>query len=114
LRLNEWGLAGDWTVRSESALLHKPSGRIYYRFHARDLNLVMSTNAPGKVVRFRITIDGRPPGASRGTDLDELGFGSVDEPRLYQLIRQKEPIADRLIEIEFLDPGAEVFDFTFG
>ena len=114
LRLNEWGLSGDWTVKREAAALNAPNGRITYRFHARDLHLVMGPAAQVSSVRFRVLIDGQPPGAARGVDVDEQGFGTVTEQRLYQLIRQPKPIADRQFEIEFLDPGAEAFAFTFG
>jgi thiol-disulfide isomerase/thioredoxin len=114
LQVNHWALSGDWTVRKEAAVLNKPNGRIAYRFHARDLNLVMGPAARGTPVRFRVLIDGKPPGAAHGTDLDEQGNGTVTEQRLYQLIRQPKPVADRQFEIEFLDPGVEAFDFTFG
>ena len=114
MRLNEWGLSGDWTVRKEAAVLNKPNGRIAYRFHARDLHLVMGPAAPGTSVRFRVLIDGQPPGTAHGVDVDEQGDGTVTEQRLYQLIRQSKPIVDRQFEIEFLDPGVEVFAFTFG
>src|SRR4051794_41475971 len=114
LRLNEWALAGDWTVKTEAAVLNKPNGGIAYRFHARDLHLVMGPSAPGTCVRFRVRIDGQPPGAAHGIDVDEEGNGTVTEQRLYQLIRQPKPIADRQFEIEFLDSGVEAFAFTFG
>jgi len=114
LRLNEWALSGDWTVKQEPAVLNSPNGRIAYRFHARDLNLVMGPAAPGTSVQFRVLIDGQPPGDARGLDVDEQGNGTVTEQRLYQLIRQPKPIADRQFEIEFLGPGVEVFVFTFG
>jgi thiol-disulfide isomerase/thioredoxin len=114
LRLNEWGLSGDWTVKQETAVLNNPNGRIAYRFHARDLHLVMGPAAPGTSVRFRVLIDGQPPGAAHGVDVDEQGNGTVTEQRLYQLIRQPKPIADRQFEIEFLGSGVEVFAFTFG
>jgi hypothetical protein len=114
LSLNQWALSGEWTVKKEAALLNKPSGSITYRFHARDLHLVMSPAVPGTSVRFRVTIDGQPPGAAHGIDVDERGDGTVTEQRLYQLIRQPMPIADRQFEIEFLGPGVEVFAFTFG
>ena len=114
LRLNEWALSGDWTVKKEAAVLNKPNGRIAYRFHARDLHLVMGPAAPGTSVRFRVLIDGQPPGAAHGIDVDEQGNGTVTEQRLYQLIRQPMPIADRQFEIEFLDSGVEAFAFTFG
>ena len=112
--LNYWALSGDWTVKKGAAAVNKAGGRIAYRFHARDLHLVMGPSAPGTSVPFRVLIDGRPPGAAHGTDVDEQGNGTVSEQRLYQLIRQQGPIADRLFEIEFLDPGAEAFAFTFG
>jgi hypothetical protein len=97
-----------------AVLLNKRGGRIAYRFHARDLHLVMGPSMRGKTVRFRVLIDGRAPGATHGVDVDEEGNGTVGEQRLYQLIRQQKPIADRLFEIEFLDPGLEAFAFTFG
>ena len=114
LRLNEWALKGKWTVGKQPAVLEEANGRIVYRFHARDLNLVMTPGAGGKPVRFRVLLDGRAPGPSHGIDVDEQGNGAVGEPRMYQLIRQPGPIADRQFEIEFLDPGVEVFVFTFG
>jgi thiol-disulfide isomerase/thioredoxin len=114
LRLNEWALSGDWTVRSQAAVLNRPNGRVAYRFHARDLHLVMGPAAQGTPVRFRVWIDGRPPGAAHGIDVDGQGNGAVTEQRLYQLIRQPRPIADRQFEIEFLGPGVEAFAFTFG
>jgi thiol-disulfide isomerase/thioredoxin len=114
LRLNDWALSGDWTVKKEAAVLNKPNGRIAYRFHARDLHLVMGPAAPGTPVRFRVLIDGQPPGAAHGIDVDEQGDGTIIEQRLYQLIRQPKPIADRQFEIEFLGPGVEAYAFTFG
>jgi thiol-disulfide isomerase/thioredoxin len=114
LRLNEWALAGEWTMRNDFAVLNKAGGKITYRFHARDVHLVMSRAARGAAVRFRVTIDGQPPGASHGVDVDAEGHGTLDEPRMYQLIRQPAPIADRQLEIEFLDRGAALFVFTFG
>ena len=114
LRLNQWALAGDWTVGEQAAVLNTANGRIAYRFHARDLHLVMGPAARGTSVRFRVLIDGQAPGAAHGIDVDEQGNGTVTEQRLYQLIRQPKPIADRQFEIEFLDPGVEAFAFTFG
>jgi thiol-disulfide isomerase/thioredoxin len=114
LRLNEWALSGDWTVTNQAAVLNKPNGSIRYRFHARDLHLVMGPAAPGTSVRFRVLIDGRPPGAAHGGDVDEQGNSTVTEQRLYQLIRQPKPISDRQFEIEFMGSGAEIFAFTFG
>jgi thiol-disulfide isomerase/thioredoxin len=114
LRLNEWALAGDWTVQSEAVVLSKAEGRVAYRFHARDLNLVMGPAAGGTPVKFRVLIDGQPPASAHGVDVDEQGYGTVSEPRMYQLIRQPSPITDREFEIEFLAPEVQVFDFTFG
>ena len=114
LRPNYWALSGDWTVKKGAAVVNKSGGRIAYLFHARDLHLVMGPSTPGTSVPFRVLIDGRPPGAAHGTDVDDLGNGTVTDQRLYQLIRQQKPIADRLFEIEFLDPGAETHAFTFG
>ena len=114
LRLNEWALSGDWTVRNEAVALNKPNGGLAYRFHARDLHLVMGPAVPGTSIRFRVLIDGEPPGAAHGLDVDEQGYGTVSEQRLYKLIRQPKPIADRQFEIEFLGPGVEAFAFTFG
>jgi thiol-disulfide isomerase/thioredoxin len=114
LKLNEWALSGPWTVRKEFAVSNDADGKITYRFHARDVHLVMGPATRDAPVRFRVSIDGQPPGASHGVDVDAEGRGSINEPRMYQLIRQRAPIADRQFEIEFLDPGAEVFVFTFG
>jgi thiol-disulfide isomerase/thioredoxin len=113
-RLNDWALSGEWTLTKEFAALNKPNGRIAYRFHARDLHLVMGPSAPGTPVRFRVLIDGQPPGAAHGGDVDEQGYGTVTEQRLYQLIRQPHSIADRLFEIEFIGSGVEAYAFTFG
>lgn len=114
LALNQWALSGDWTVEREHAVANQPGGRIAYRFHARDLHLVMGSAADGKPVRFRVRVDGKPPLSGHGIDVDEQGNGTVQGQRLYQLIRQASPITDRLFEIEFLDPGAQAFAFTFG
>jgi len=114
LRLNQWALSGDWTVSPGAAALDKANGRVVYRFHARDVHLVMGPSARGSPVRFRVLLDGRPPGNAHGTDIDEQGYGTVTQQRLYQLIRQPGPVADRLFEIEFLDPGVEAYAFTFG
>jgi len=114
LRLNQWALSGDWTVGKQTTVLNKANGRIAYRFHARDLHLVMGPAVRGTSVRFRVLIDGKPPGAAHGIDVDDQGNGTVTEQRLYQLIRQPKSIADRQFEIEFLDSGVEAFAFTFG
>jgi thiol-disulfide isomerase/thioredoxin len=114
LDLNSWALAGNWTSGKEGVALNRSDGRIAYRFHARDLNLVMGPSTQGKSVRFRVLLDGHPPAAAHGADIDDQGNGIVVEQRLYQLIRQREQIADRQFEIQFIDAGAEAFDFTFG
>jgi thiol-disulfide isomerase/thioredoxin len=114
LRLNHWALSGDWTMQKQATVLNKPNGRIAYRFQARDLHLIMGPAARGTPVRFRVLIDGQPPGAAHGIDVDDQGNGAVTEQRLYQLIRQPKPVADRQFEIEFLDSGVEAFAFTFG
>ena len=114
LDLNKWALAGRWAVRAESAALEAAPGRIVYRFHARDVHLVLGPAAGGKPVRFRVRLDGAAPGSSHGVDADVQGRGTVTGQRLYQLIRQSGPIADRTVEIEFLDAGVAAFAFTFG
>jgi hypothetical protein len=98
----------------QAAVLNKPAGRIAYRFHARDLHVVMGPPRRDSHVRFRVSIDGQRPGAAHGFDVDDAGNGTIVEPRLYQLIRQPKAISDRQFEIEFLDAGAEAFAFTFG
>ena len=114
LGLNHWALAGEWTIEKGLAALNKSGGRIAYRFHARDVHLIMGSSDQGKPVRFRVTIDGAPLGPNHGSDVDADGMGSAKEPRLYQLVRQSSAIADRTFEIEFLDPGARTYCFTFG
>ena len=114
LRLNHWALSGDWTMMPGFVVLNKADGRIAYRFHARDLHLVMGPGMQTKPLRFRVLIDGHPPGAAHGVDVDADGNGAITEPRMYQLIRQFKPIVDRQFEIQFLDSGVEAFSFTFG
>jgi thiol-disulfide isomerase/thioredoxin len=114
LTLNHWALSGDWTVTKGAASLNRAGGRIAYRFHARDVHLVMGPAKGGAPVRFRVLIDGQPPGAAHGVDVDEQGNGTATQQRLHQLVRQAAPIADRQFEIEFLDSGVETFVFTFG
>jgi hypothetical protein len=114
LRLNHWALAGDWTIGSEATTLHEAGGRIAHRFHARDLHLILGSAVPGTPVRFRVRLDGEPPGPAHGVDVDEQGYGTATAPRMYQLIRQPPPIRERHFEIEFVDPGVEAFAFTFG
>jgi len=114
LQMNQWSLAGNWTAQKQKIVLNAGKGRILYRFHARDLHLVMGPAMRGAPVRFRVRIDGQSPGASHSVDIDEKGNGTITEPRMYQLIRQSKPIRDRTFEIEFLDAGVEAFSFTFG
>ena len=114
LALNSWALAGQWNVGGEFAEPVAQHARIAYRFHARDLHLVLAPAADGKPVRFRITVDGKQPGAAHGEDVASDGTGTVTSARLYQLVRQRGTVDDRTFEIEFLDPGAKVFSFTFG
>jgi hypothetical protein len=114
LRFNEWALARDWTVREDAAVLNSSSGVLGTRFHARDVNLVMGPPGSASPVRFRVTIDGKPPGVAHGLDVDEQGYGTVTEQRLYQLIRQTGVVDERTVEVEFLSPGIKTFAFTFG
>jgi thiol-disulfide isomerase/thioredoxin len=114
LKLNHWALSGEWTMEKGSVVLNQANGRIGYLFHARDLHLVMGPAGQGGSVRFRVFLDGQPPGAAHGVDVDEQGNGTVSEQRMHQLIRQTKPIGDRQFEIEFLDAGVEAFSFTFG
>jgi cytochrome c biogenesis protein CcdA/thiol-disulfide isomerase/thioredoxin len=113
-RLNEWGLGGAWTVTNEHASLDREGGAIVYRFHARDLHLVLAPSTEGKPVRFRVTIDGKSPGNDHGVDIDAEGNGTVTTERLYQLVRQKGDVEDHTFEIRFLDPGVQAYAFTFG
>jgi len=114
LGLNEWALAGEWTIGPQAAVLNSPTGRIACRFHARDLHLVMGPSRLGTTARFRVSLDGQPPGAAHGLDIDESGSGEVAEHRLYQLIRQPHPIIVRRFEMELLEAGVNTFAFTFG
>jgi cytochrome c biogenesis protein CcdA/thiol-disulfide isomerase/thioredoxin len=109
-----WGLSGKWTIRGEYAALNEAGGAIAYRFHARDLHLVLASPSDGRSVRFRVTIDGAPPGADHGYDVDAEGQGSVQEDRLYQLVRQTGSVIDRTFEIQFFDAGVRAYAFTFG
>jgi cytochrome c biogenesis protein CcdA/thiol-disulfide isomerase/thioredoxin len=111
---NEWSLSGKWTIGGESATLNEKDGGIVYRFHARDLHLVLGPAPESGPVRFRVTIDGKPPGDNHGTDTDADGQGTVTNQRLYQLIRQSGAIADHTFEVRFLDPGVQAYAFTFG
>jgi thiol-disulfide isomerase/thioredoxin len=114
LRLNHWALTGDWTIERQAVVLNAGDGTIAYRFHARDLNVVMGPSQPDTRVRFRLRLDGRPPGDAHGADVDEHGAGTVTAPRLHQLVRQPPPVAERTIEITFHDPGLHAYAITFG
>jgi thiol-disulfide isomerase/thioredoxin len=114
LALNQWSLAGNWSVGEEAAVLEAAGGSIAYRFQARDLNLVLAPPASGAPVRFAVKLDGQPPGDGHGLDVDESGEGAVAEPRMYQLVRQRGAVAQRDFEITFLDPGVRAYVFTFG
>jgi thiol-disulfide isomerase/thioredoxin len=114
LELNQWALAGDWTIERRACGLERAEGRIAFRFHARDVHLVMGPRTRGASVPFRVLVDGEPPGNAHGLDVDDQGRGAVAEQRLYQLIRQPGSIADRTLEVAFLAPGVEAYVFTFG
>ena len=113
LGLNEWALAGEWTVGREDVFLNEVGGGIAFRFHARDAHLVLYRESPDPVP-FRVFVDGEPPGRSHGVDVDEDGHGVLDEGRMYQLVRQRDGVQERTLEITFLDAGAQAFAFTFG
>jgi hypothetical protein len=114
LRLNQWTLSGDWAVERRASVLNGAEGSIAFRFHARDVNLVMGPPAKAASIPFRVTVDGEPPGNARGFDVDEQGRGTVEHQRLYQLVREPGRITDRTFEITFEAPGAEGYCFTFG
>jgi thiol-disulfide isomerase/thioredoxin len=114
LRLNQWALAGDWTIEGGASVLNEAGGRIAFRFHARDVNLVLGPRTPGTSIPFRVLVDGESPGDARGLDVDEEGNGTVVHQRLYQLIREPGAITDRTFEVAFLEPGVEGYVFTFG
>lgn len=113
LPLNRWAFSGSWQVGEESALAQGPGAKVVYRFHARDAHLVMQASS-GAPIRIRVTLDGKAPGVAHGVDIDSEGNGTVESARMYQLIRQPSPVTDHYIEIEFLDPGSELYAFTFG
>jgi len=112
--LNEWGLGGSWNVGAESGVLQSAPGKIVFRFHSRDLHMVLGPTKNGKPIRFKVKLDDIPPGDNCGVDSTPDGNLEIREPRLYQLIRQKGRVEDRTFEIEFLDPGVQAFSFTFG
>jgi thiol-disulfide isomerase/thioredoxin len=112
--MNTWALSGDWIARNDRVTLDSDHGRIAYRFHARDLHLVMGSRSGSVGISFRVLLDGRAPGSAHGSDVDALGNGILREQRMYQLIRQATPVSDRDFEIVFSGAGAEAFAFTFG
>jgi hypothetical protein len=114
LHLNRWALAGEWTISRQAGVSNAAAARIIFRFHARDLNLVMGPGEDEQPVRFRVLLDGEAPGAAHGIDVDENGEGVVTEPRCYQLVRQPGEVAERTCELTFLDAGAHAYVFTFG
>jgi thiol-disulfide isomerase/thioredoxin len=114
LKLNQWALSGNWTIGEEAVVLNQAGGRMVYRFHARDVNLIMGPVKPGASVHFRVLIDGQAPGTASGIDIDGQGYGTVTQQGMFQLIRQPGPITDREFSIEFSDAGVEAFDLTFG
>jgi thiol-disulfide isomerase/thioredoxin len=114
LNLNRWGLSGRWIIGKEHARAMSANGKIIYRFHARDLHLVMGPDVPGHFIKFRVLIDGNPPGPAHGLDIDSNGYGTVTDQRMYQLIRQPAPVMERQFQIEFFEAGVEAYNFTFG
>lgn len=113
-QLNQWGLDGSWSVSAEHTTLQSAPGKIVFRFHSRDLHMVLGPSKNGTPLRFKVKVNGAVPGDDHGSDSAADGSGEVRQPRMYQLIRQKGPIKDAIFEIEFLDPGVEAFSFTFG
>ena len=113
LRLNHWALAGDWTIAAENIVLHRGGGAIAFHFHARDAHLVLDRGSR-EPIRFRVLLDGEAPGPHHGGDIDEAGNGTLDDGRMYQLIRQREAVRDRTLEITFLDTDSAAYSFTFG
>ena len=114
LQLNRWALDGDWTMGHEAAVLNRPLGTIVLRFRARDAHLVMAPAIDGAPVRFRVLLDGEPPGSACGLDVDDAGNGIVTDPRLYQLVRQAGRINERMLRVAFTDAGVRAYVFTFG
>jgi hypothetical protein len=113
LQLNTWALAGNWTIEERASVLNEAGGRIVFRFHARDVHLVLRSRA-GTAIAFRVAVDGEAPGDAHGLDVDEEGNGTLVQPRLYQLVREPGEIKDRTFEVTFLDAGVEAYVFTFG
>ena len=114
LALNQWTIAGEWSVDEEAAVLDAAAGSIAYRFESRDLNMVLAPPASAAPVRFAVRLDGQPPGTAHGLDVEQSGEGMLREPRMYQLVRQRMPIRQQTFEITFDGPGTRVYVFTFG
>jgi hypothetical protein len=114
LSLNHWALSGEWTIERGASVLNRADGRIVFRFHARDVHLVLGPRERGTSILFRVLVDGEPPGSAHGLDADDQGHGTVSQQRLYQLVRVPGSIIDRTFEITFLAPGVEAYVFTFG
>lgn len=114
MKLNHWALSGEWTIDRRACVLDEAGGHVAFRFHARDVHLVMAPRVANATVPFGVLLDGAPPGDAHGLDIDERGEGTLTEPRLHQLIRQPGPITDRTLEIRFGAPGVEAYVFTFG
>jgi thiol-disulfide isomerase/thioredoxin len=114
LERNQWALSGNWTLGPGASVLNDADGRLAFRFHARDVHLVMAPPAEGSSAPYRVLVDGEPPGDAHGLDVDEEGNGTLDRPRLHQLVREQGAITDRTFEITFLAPGVEAYVFTFG
>ena len=111
--MNNWALAGEWTISAENVVLDRAGGSIAFLFHARDANLVLS-QAAGEPIPFRVRLDGEPPGPSHGVDVDGHGNGALRDGRMYQLVRETGAVRERTLEITFLEPGAEAYVLTFG
>jgi Thioredoxin like C-terminal domain len=114
LPLNQWALSGAWTVGEQATDADAPGAGIAFRFQARDVHVVLGTRAADTPVRYQVLLDGQPPGPAHGVDVDAQGNGTIAEPRLYQVVRQPGRVTEHTVEITFLDPGAQVFAFTFG
>jgi thiol-disulfide isomerase/thioredoxin len=114
LPLNQWALSGAWTVGEQATDADAPGAGIAFGFQARDVHVVLGTRAADAPVRYQVLLDGQPPGPAHGVDVDAQGNGRIAEPRLYQVVRQPGRVTEHTVEITFLDPGAQVFAFTFG
>jgi len=84
-RLNQWGLGGSWSVGAERATLESAPGTIVFRFHSRDLHMVLGPSKNGTPVRFKVKVNGAASGDDPGSDSAADGTGEVRQPRMYQL-----------------------------